>query len=780
MLPVPRRDWQVVATLAVLSVVVRLPGIFARAFDLVSFDGTYYINQARVLWSSVPMPGAFPVGYPFFISLVLPVVGDGVRAAQVVSLLASFASLLVMYALARRFLDRRLAFYCTVFLAVTPLFVRLSMETFSESIYTLWLLLALWMYAKGRDAASGAAAGVAVITRPEMLGVAGILALLRIRTPRRAVLFVLPFIVIFSFNTLKLYQSTGNFVALPKGDAFGSGAQSWTEREATVEPRPSGVAVVDEAAGMRSVPRSDNSGAGPSASDIAVNYAKKLPHEVLLLARNVGFLALLLAFYGFARRPSWLLAALAPFVIAPLFTIRSIDRFLLPYIPVVLLYAFIGAGALKGGWARRGGYAALIVSAIAAVAFNYGQFVRPVNEDLVEMKEAGIYLRDNAVLGPGDVVADRKPYVAFYAGARYLEIPFDSYQGTMQYLLDENVRYLSLHTRILKSLRPLMLTLVLDRAVILGELRFEQIWGHKEGLLLYRKVLDRDPLTWRLLHDPGAGLDSSPAWSPGGGFVAFSSRVGNQLDIFVIPVEGGEARAIVTSPHQDDQPSWSPHGERIAFCSNRDGNWNIYILDLESGDAHAVTTHEARDVAPTWMRDGRALVFMSERSGEQELWKIDLAGGELTQLTTAGTNNFPAVSPRGDMVAWTSVKRGLNMMQLSTGNMIQVRSPAEANYFPSWSPDSRYLAVTGRDWGSVDIYLVSADGNRSLLLTKNAVPGDDVMIDALPSWSPDGNSLALISNKDGTQALWVVEGLDVYKKRLDTRTPIITFELEDD
>ena len=148
MLHVPRRDWQVVAALAVLSVIVRLPGIFARAFDLVSFDGTYYISQARVLWSSVPMPGAFPIGYPFFISLLLPVVGDGVRAAQVVSLLASFGSLLVMYALARRFLERRLAFYCTVFLAVTPLFVRLSMETFSESLYTFWLLLALWTYSK--------------------------------------------------------------------------------------------------------------------------------------------------------------------------------------------------------------------------------------------------------------------------------------------------------------------------------------------------------------------------------------------------------------------------------------------------------------------------------------------------------------------------------------------------------------------------------------------------------------------------------------------------------
>jgi TolB protein len=194
----------------------------------------------------------------------------------------------------------------------------------------------------------------------------------------------------------------------------------------------------------------------------------------------------------------------------------------------------------------------------------------------------------------------------------------------------------------------------------------------------------------------------------------------------------------------------------------------------------AVTTHKARDAAPTWMRDGHALLFVSERSGTRELWKVDLAGGELTQLTDGETCGYPAVSPRGDMVAWTGPERGLRMMQLSTGNIVKSTSPAEVNYFPSWSPDSRYLAVTGRDWGSVDIYLVSADGNRSLLLTKNAVPGADIMIDALPSWSPDGNSMALISNKDGTRALWVLDGLDAYKKRLDSHTPMITFELEDD
>jgi TolB protein len=769
-LPSPKREWHVYAVLAALSVLIRVPLLIPGFFDLVSFDGTYYINQARVLWSSAPQPGSFPIGYPFLISWFLPLAGDGVRAAQVASFLASLGALSALYALARRVIDRKLAFYCALILAVTPLFVRLSLETFSEMAYTFWLLLTLWWYARGRDDAAGAAGGVAALTRPEMLGVAGVLFLLRVRTPRRAVLFILPFVVIFSFNALKFYQSTGRFALLPKSEFFGAGAEAWFYRELTVEEISAGK--------LTGASQEDEGAESRSAGAIAVNYFKKLPRETLMLAKNVGFLALFLAVLGFARRPTFLLAAMLPFLVGPLFTVRSADRYLLPYVPVVFLYAFIGIESLDSAKLRKSAYGALAASVLLMVALNSGHFYRPVDDGLTEAKEAGLYLRDH--IREGDVVADRKPYVAFYAGALYMEIPLDSYQGTMQYLLDNNVRFLSLHARVLKQLRPLMMTLLTERAVIAGELRFKQLWGHDEGLVIYERVLERDPARWRRVNNPGRGFDSSPDWSPDGKWIAFSSRLGQQLDIFVVPAEGGERQLLVGSPRHDDQPDWSPDGKQIAFSSYRTGDWNIFVVDVETGDLRLVTQDTSNDASPNWTPDGTEILFMSERTGAQELWKINLLNGGLTQLTRGGSNNFPAVSPDGSRMAWTNVKRGLIIMDLVTGEQIVAATPREANYAPAWSPDGRYLAVTGRDWGSVDIYIVTSGGERGLLLTKNAAPGPDVMFDALPSWSPDGGRLALISNKDGPQALYVIDGLKVYTERFKERMHIITYDIEDE
>jgi TolB protein len=770
--PAPQREWHAYALLAGLSILIRVPLLISGTFDLVSFDGTYYINQARALWSNAPQPGSFPIGYPFLISLLLPIVGDGVRAAQAVSFLASLGALFVLYALGRRYLSRRLAFYSAVAMAVTPLFVRLSLESFSEMAYTCWLLLALWMYARGRDAAAGVAGGMAAMTRPEMLGVAGLLFALRLRLrpPRRAALFALPFIVIFSFNALKFYQSTGQFSLLPKSEFFGTGAQAWFYREQTVDEITSGggAAVTKQQGEEENI---------PTAGAIAANYFKKLPAETLLLARNVGFLALFLAVFGLARRPTFLLAALIPFFVGPLFTVRSADRYLLPYVPLIFLYAFVGVESLKSASHRKYAYGALGASLLLMIVLNFGQFTRPVDEGLTEVKEAGMFLRDS--VREGDILADRKPYVAFYAGAKYMEIPLDSYHGTMQYLLDNDVRFLSLHARVLKKMRPLMMTLLTDRAVIAGELRWEQVWGHDEGLLIYERALDRDPATWRRLNNPGRGFDSSPAWSPDGNLIAFSSRLGQQLDIFVVPSEGGERKLIVESPRHDDQPDWSPDGKRLAFSSNRTGDWNIYITNVETGEGRLITHDTANDASPSWTPDGTAIVFMSERTGAQELWKIDLRNGELTQLTTGGSNSFPAVSPDGSRVAWTNVNRGMMIMDLATRETIVVPVPKETNYAPTWSPDGRYLAVTGRDWGSVDIYIVTSGGERGLLLTKNAMPGPDVMFDALPSWSPDGERLALISNKDGPQALYVITGLKPYTERFYEKLQIITYELGD-
>ena len=101
------KDWYVYVILFGISVLVRAP--FLDAFDLVAYDGTYYINQAKGLLGSPHLSGAFPIGYPIFIAVLLPVVGDGVRAAQIISFAAGIGTLFVFFLLGKRLVSRQLA-----------------------------------------------------------------------------------------------------------------------------------------------------------------------------------------------------------------------------------------------------------------------------------------------------------------------------------------------------------------------------------------------------------------------------------------------------------------------------------------------------------------------------------------------------------------------------------------------------------------------------------------------------------------------------------------------
>jgi Tol biopolymer transport system component len=74
-----------------------------------------------------------------------------------------------------------------------------------------------------------------------------------------------------------------------------------------------------------------------------------------------------------------------------------------------------------------------------------------------------------------------------------------------------------------------------------------------------------------------AGLQSEPAWSPDGRFLAYSSDRGGHFEIYVQPAGEGNAVQITHSAAHAWQPAWSPDGKRIAFRSEGEGG-GLYLF----------------------------------------------------------------------------------------------------------------------------------------------------------------------------------------------------------
>jgi Tol biopolymer transport system component len=740
-------DRTIYAILAVLSVLSRLP--FLRTFELVAYDGTYYLNQAKTLFSG-HMAGAFPIGYPLVVRLFQIVLRDYQLAGQAVSFVASVASACLAYRLAKHFTNRGFAFLAAVVLALNPLFIRLSLMTLSESLYVFWVLLSLMCFVERRWLPFGLAMGMAAITRPEALAIAVLLALSRIRRPKEMAVIAISFLVVYCANAAVLSVTQHSFVLLPKSGFVGSSLENWRAREVSIDFE-----------GKEAVQEELEAAAG--SKSLAADYLRRLPEEILLLGRHVLPAIFLLALLALRHRKyTFLAVALVPFFAIPLATVRSMDRYVLPYVPILILLAVLAAAELRGRSLRALAVYLIAASAVILPFVNSAVLWQPEEPELLGVKRAAIAFRDK--VKPGDRIADRKPFFAFYAGGEYVEIPIAPYEDVMKLLTSENVKYLALHNGTIRALRPALRPLLYSRSVVNGEMRLRQVYFDHDGEVVFQRVRDQDPAEWTQITPPG-GADIFPAWSPKGDRIAFrSQRSDGQGGIYVIELGARLPRKLTAAPFVYDQLAWSPDGRRIAFASDHAGQVHLYAVDTETGGTQALTSGANSDSSPAWSPSGDEIVFAGTRGGETDIWSLDLRTSTFKRLTEDGGNSHPAISPNGDRVAWIKEDAGVWILDRSSGETLQLLAPRSVRYTPAWSGDGRYLAVTARDWGSWDIYIMKADGTNALLLTKNHKQ------DTMPAWSPDGGRIALVSNTgQQTFSIWIIEGLEPYKERLETR-----------
>ena len=62
--------------------------------------------------------------------------------------------------------------------------------------------------------------------------------------------------------------------------------------------------------------------------------------------------------------------------------------------------------------------------------------------------------------------------------------------------------------------------------------------------------------------------DTAPRWSPDGRRLAFLRHAGKEDQLFVLPLDGGEARQLTDLPRSAKSPAWSPDGRTLAFLSD--------------------------------------------------------------------------------------------------------------------------------------------------------------------------------------------------------------------
>ncbi len=268
-----------------------------------------------------------------------------------------------------------------------------------------------------------------------------------------------------------------------------------------------------------------------------------------------------------------------------------------------------------------------------------------------------------------------------------------------------------------------------------------------------------------------AGRELAPRFSPDGTTLAFSAEYDGNVDVYLVPVEGGTPRRLTWHPGDDEVLDFTPDGSAVLFRSQRashtrrfhqlftvpveggfpdrlpipnafkaayspDGakiayvpvreafnQWKhyrggtvarIWIYDVADHSVIEVPQPEGRsnDTDPMWI--GSKVYFRSDRDGEFALYSFDPASGAVTRHGVASAENadFPvagASASRGDSAGIVYEQAGyLHLFDPVAATSAKLTIGVAADLI-----ETRPRYASGRDWmRSVDL---SPSGSRAVL-----------------------------------------------------------------
>jgi Tol biopolymer transport system component len=159
--------------------------------------------------------------------------------------------------------------------------------------------------------------------------------------------------------------------------------------------------------------------------------------------------------------------------------------------------------------------------------------------------------------------------------------------------------------------------------------------------------------TWKYL----VGAGDHPTWSPNAQQIAFARFIGvvipghDDHDVCVANADGSGVTNLTNLASSDRSPAWSPDGRRIAFTTDRDGDDEIYTMNVDGTGLTNLTNSPAQDDDPAWSPDGRRIAFARNSSGTSCIWVMNADGTGQTNVTAGGHHDdSPAWCPAPSVV----------------------------------------------------------------------------------------------------------------------------------
>ena len=270
------------------------------------------------------------------------------------------------------------------------------------------------------------------------------------------------------------------------------------------------------------------------------------------------------------------------------------------------------------------------------------------------------------------------------------------------------------------------------------------------------------------------GEDADPRWSPSGDRIAFTSTRGADDDrqqLWVLPIDGGEARQVTDVVGGVTDIAWSPDGTRIAFTQSVTADDRDEGRDLSVPDEYEPEDPDPRVIERTVYRsaqryfDGRhAHLYLVDLEKTDD----ELSGDAMTRLTTGTVS---AASPAwidetslyytdgwvgddpDDSIEYDIIRYDLTAEESTHihrasgwGKRLAVDDIGRV-VFPTVKPERASLQQT-----ELDLYDPSDESCSRITEDFDRT----VAVTVAPQWGPNDTDLYFVTPDEGSDHLWAI------------------------
>lgn len=244
---------------------------------------------------------------------------------------------------------------------------------------------------------------------------------------------------------------------------------------------------------------------------------------------------------------------------------------------------------------------------------------------------------------------------------------------------------------------------------------------------------------------------ADPQLSPGGKRCAFVETTIDKDEYYsqikvIQQNEKTKAHQWTFGHSKNHSPRWSPNGKKLVFVSNRSGKNQLYLMGVNGGEARQLTFLKGGAVNPIWSPSGRQIAFSTSLDGKtsvEDKAESDKKEGKLIPLEVT------RMKYKSDEEGfWKGHYKQIAAVDIETGEISQFTFGERDYQLFSWSPDGKFLAIgtdlsKDQDQSFVqDVFLLEVGSNKLIRVTNGNNYFGNV------TWSPDGRYLGMTGHEN--------------------------------